>query len=249
MTARKAISKKMRFEVLKRDKFTCQYCGEQSPSVILHLDHIKPVSKGGKNTLLNLVTSCVDCNLGKGARELSDESELEKQKAHLSALAEKQDQIKMMIDWRESMIDSDELMVDSAVMAIDNHLSDWSLSDSSVGKVRSLVCKGKYNQLMDSINNSKVKYGHIEDQEMASEFIAKSLKLFSGDQDPIKKKINYAKGIARNRFSYFDEKSFYTKTSFIKSAELAEDLIQITKDVDNWSQFNALITELEEYHG
>ena len=244
MTKRRAISKKLRFEVLKRDKFTCQYCGKKSPDIILHLDHIKPVSKGGKNTLLNLVTSCVDCNLGKGARELSDESEIEKQKNHLSALAEKQDQIKMMIDWRESMIDSDELMVESVVTVIDNHLKNWSMSDSSMGKVRSLICKGKYNQLMDSIGNSKSKYGYIENQEMANDFITKAIKLFNSDQDPVKQKINYAKGIARNRFSYFDEKSFYIKTNFIESIAQAESLIDIVKSSKNWSEFNNRLDEV-----
>ena len=244
MTKRRAISKKLRFEVLKRDKFTCQYCGKKSPDIILHLDHIKPVSKGGKNTLLNLVTSCVDCNLGKGARELSDESEIEKQKNHLSALAEKQDQIKMMIDWRESMIDSDELMVESVVTVIDNHLKNWSMSDSSIGKVRSLICKGKYNQLMDSIGNSKSKYGYIENQEMANDFITKAIKLFNSDQDPVKQKINYAKGIARNRFSYFDEKSFYIKTNFIESIAQAESLIDIVKSSKNWSEFNNRLDEV-----
>lgn len=47
MTKRKAISKKIRFEVFKRDSFTCQYCGEKAPDVILHVDHIDPVAKGG----------------------------------------------------------------------------------------------------------------------------------------------------------------------------------------------------------
>ena len=244
MSQRKAISKKMRFEVLKRDKFTCQYCGKQSPSVILHLDHIKPVSKGGKNSLLNLVTSCVDCNLGKGARELSDESELEKQKAHLSALSEKQDQIKMMIDWRESMIDSDELMVTSVVKVIDKHLANWSMSPSSIGDVRSLVCKGSYGQLMESIKSAKVKYGHVKDKDMASEFITKSLKLFNQNQDPVKQKVNYAKGIARNRFSYFDERSFYIKTNFIDSIDQAENLIEIVKSSKHWSEFNSRLDEV-----
>ena len=244
MTKRKDISKKMRFEVLKRDKFTCQYCGKQSPDVVLHLDHIKPVSKGGKNTLLNLVTSCVDCNLGKVARELSDESEIEKQKQQLSDLAEKQDQVKLMIKWREQLIDCDELMVDSVVSVIDAHLVNWSMADSSIGKVRSLVCKGKYTALMDSINDAKAKYGHIGDKDIANEFITKALKLFTGDQCPVKKKINYAKGIARNRFSYFDEKSFYIKTNFIESVDQAETLIEIVKSSKNWSVFNNRLDEV-----
>ena len=36
---RKSISKKARFEVFKRDSFTCQYCGRTAPDVVLHLDH------------------------------------------------------------------------------------------------------------------------------------------------------------------------------------------------------------------
>lgn len=70
-TARKAISKKTRFEVFKRDGFICQYCGSHPPSVILHIDHIKAVASGGQNDIDNLVTSCEPCNPGKGARDLS----------------------------------------------------------------------------------------------------------------------------------------------------------------------------------
>ncbi len=65
MADRKPISKKTRFEVFKRDKFTCQYCGRMSPDVILEVDHIKPVADGGTNKLINLITSCRDCNRGK----------------------------------------------------------------------------------------------------------------------------------------------------------------------------------------
>ena len=80
---RKKIQKSVRFEVFKRDSFTCQYCGAQAPEAVLHVDHIKPVSNGGDNSVINLVTSCVACNLGKGAKELSDNSVIGKQKAQL----------------------------------------------------------------------------------------------------------------------------------------------------------------------
>lgn len=46
---RKNISKGKRFDIFKRDGFTCQYCGKQPPGVVLHVDHITPVSKGGTN--------------------------------------------------------------------------------------------------------------------------------------------------------------------------------------------------------
>jgi hypothetical protein len=72
MAKRKNISKKTRFEIFKRDGFSCQYCGAHPPSVILHVDHIHPVVDGGGNDPENLITSCEPCNLGKGARHLSD---------------------------------------------------------------------------------------------------------------------------------------------------------------------------------
>ncbi len=62
-------SKKLRFEILKRDKFTCQYCGRKAPEVKLEVDHIVPRSKGGK-LMKNLKTACYDCNIGKGANTL-----------------------------------------------------------------------------------------------------------------------------------------------------------------------------------
>ena len=65
MAERKSVSTRRRFEIFKRDGFTCQYCGKRPPNTILHLDHIIPVSKGGTNQTENLITACIDCNLGK----------------------------------------------------------------------------------------------------------------------------------------------------------------------------------------
>lgn len=69
-TKRKATSKRLRFEVFKRDAFTCQYCGAQPPNVVLVCDHINPVKLGGLTTIDNLVTSCEACNQGKAANPL-----------------------------------------------------------------------------------------------------------------------------------------------------------------------------------
>ncbi|MEO1147615.1 MAG: HNH endonuclease [Cyanobacteria bacterium J06638_22] len=67
---RKNPSKRMRFEVFKRDGFTCQYCGTQPPENVLVCDHIDPVKLGGKTTLENLITACEKCNQGKAANPL-----------------------------------------------------------------------------------------------------------------------------------------------------------------------------------
>ena len=68
---RKAVSTKTRFEVFKRDGFMCQYCGATPPRVVLHCDHIVAASKGGPRDMDNLITSCSECNMGKGARDLT----------------------------------------------------------------------------------------------------------------------------------------------------------------------------------
>ena len=56
---------KLRFELLKKYNFTCQYCGRKAPEVILQIDHKNPKSKGGKLTEDNLTVACSECNLGK----------------------------------------------------------------------------------------------------------------------------------------------------------------------------------------
>lgn len=63
---RKSIGKKKRFGIFARDEFTCRYCGKQPPEVQLVIDHVMPVAEGGGNDETNLITSCWDCNAGKG---------------------------------------------------------------------------------------------------------------------------------------------------------------------------------------
>ncbi len=75
---RNEITHKLRFDVLERDKYTCQYCGasphgkrNNGEEVELVVDHIVPLDKGGDNKLTNLITACWICNEGKKNRELA----------------------------------------------------------------------------------------------------------------------------------------------------------------------------------
>lgn len=66
------INLRLRFLVMKRDNFKCCLCGAspaKDPSVELHIDHIKPWSKGGETTIDNLRTLCSKCNFGKSNME------------------------------------------------------------------------------------------------------------------------------------------------------------------------------------
>lgn len=72
MTERIQIGKRLRFEIFKRDEFTCVYCGAHPPQALLEVDHVHPVAEGGENDEDNLVTACFDCNRGKAAVPLSN---------------------------------------------------------------------------------------------------------------------------------------------------------------------------------
>ena len=131
---RKNISKKIRFEIFKRDKFTCQYCGEEAPKVILNIDHINPVKNGGDNNITNLITSCFDCNSGKRARLLNDDHIVKKQKKSLNELQERRNQIEMIAQWREDLLDVNNLKVNKICDFI---LKRWNY-DLDIEKKRKL---------------------------------------------------------------------------------------------------------------
>ncbi len=69
-TRDQAVPPRLRFEILKRDNFTCQYCGKKAPDIILEVDHVEPYSLTKNNSPENLITSCKDCNRGKHTKEV-----------------------------------------------------------------------------------------------------------------------------------------------------------------------------------
>lgn len=60
-----AVTKRLRYEILRRDNHTCRYCGGAAPDVKLTVDHVIPSALGGGDEATNLVTACADCNAGK----------------------------------------------------------------------------------------------------------------------------------------------------------------------------------------
>ena len=62
-----AVTKRTRYEVLKRDNHTCRYCGASAPDAKLTVDHVTPTALGGSGDPSNLVAACRDCNYGKAS--------------------------------------------------------------------------------------------------------------------------------------------------------------------------------------
>lgn len=139
MAERKAISKRKRFEVFKRDAFTCQYCGAHPPSAILHVDHIHPVSKGGGNDIDNLITACQPCNSGKSNVELNDVPQSLQDKAAM--VLEREAQIKGY----QSVMDAKRLRLEEEAAQIcevyETFNPGFTLTDKSMVTIRMFIDK------------------------------------------------------------------------------------------------------------
>lgn len=62
-----AITRRMRYEILRRDNHTCRYCGATAPDAKLTVDHVVAQALGGSDDPSNLVAACADCNAGKAS--------------------------------------------------------------------------------------------------------------------------------------------------------------------------------------
>lgn len=140
--ARKPIGNAKRFRIFERDGFRCQYCGGTPPTVILQIDHIHPVSKGGDNDEENLVTSCMRCNAGKGARVIEPQAiprDFRSMADDANARAEQLEAYREAVDRLRTQVD---LAIDQIGMQFwGNEKSTWNPHDSWGGKCRRQVEK------------------------------------------------------------------------------------------------------------
>ena len=156
-TKRQNLSKKIRFEVFKRDKFTCQYCGRMAPDVILEVDHIRPVIDGGNNNILNLVTSCRDCNRGKGKTRLSDDCEIKKQQKQLIDMADKKEQLEMLIDWKDELLAVTDRQIDSICNLIEK-LTHMKVDHNQRNMLYKQLKQFSYTEVYEAAEISILKY-------------------------------------------------------------------------------------------
>lgn len=204
---REPIGKKLRFEVFKRDNFTCQYCGKKAPEVVLHCDHIHPVAGGGKKELLNLVTACDACNLGKGDRKLDDGTVVARQQAQLEELQERREQLEMILQWRDGLVNTE----DEQVEEVADRLRRWGWIPSASAKNDLRKWIKKYG-LADTLAGADESYGiHIQYEngkvtQSSWNYAFKKIPTFanlmrSAKTKPYMPRLAYIQGILRNRLN------------------------------------------------
>lgn len=151
MSNRKQVGKKTRFEVFKRDSFTCQYCGSTPPKAILHVDHINPVSLGGKNSLDNLLTACSDCNLGKGATPLSEIHPSFSMADKAKEIKEREEQLKAYNEMLYQEADRIEGDAWSVVRALENNPEANTCKRSELQSIKMFVKRLPVQKVFDAV--------------------------------------------------------------------------------------------------
>lgn len=200
-------SKKLRFEIFKRDSFTCQYCGRKAPEVVLQCDHIEPAAEGGTADILNLITACFDCNLGKGARRISDQTVLAKQVDQLQELQERREQIEMMIDWRDELLRLSDETIDTVAEKIREKGGGRSPNENGRSKLRRWIKKYGAGEVLIAADDAFDAYLRFEDNrptdeswEIAFVKIPTFLSIRRQEVDkPYIRRLLYIQAIVRNR--------------------------------------------------
>lgn len=123
-----ALSKRKRFEVFKRDRFTCSYCGRTPPAVVLEVDHVIPICNGGTDETHNLATSCFDCNRGKSGIGLDVIPQTVEER--IAIAAEKADQVKRF----ERLLRAEKNRVDKETMRLAEYWCNVLASPDDRGK-------------------------------------------------------------------------------------------------------------------
>lgn len=126
---RTPLSKRQRFAVFKRDSFRCQYCGRTPPDVVLEVDHVQPVARGGSSDVENLLTACFDCNRGKGAEPLSVAPLSVTNRTEI--LKEKQAQLKAYNGLLAKISAAKQADIQGVVDVYDDAFDGWTLDDSA----------------------------------------------------------------------------------------------------------------------
>jgi hypothetical protein len=246
MATRESISKKARFEVFKRDNFTCQYCGAKAPDVILHVDHINPVSKGGGNDILNLITACAGCNGGKSDRLLSDRSEIEKQRGQLEELNERRQQLEWMLEWRDQLERVEDDTLTALVRDWEGRATGYGINDHGRRNLTKWLKRFSVEELLNAIKLASEQYLVFEGDEPTAESVQKAFSMIPrvaggvriAADAPYMRDVFYIRAVLRNRLNYVNEQDVIriTKEAILLGVDV-DRLRQFSKEVRSWTAY------------
>ncbi len=238
------ISKKTRFEVFKRDKFTCQYCGRKSPDVVLEVDHIVPVCEGGTNGMTNLVTACFDCNRGKGKRKISDEKLAILNQNELEELADKKEQNEMFIAWKKEILNLENYQIDEIVSLFEDSVQNkFAINDSGRANLRKAIKTYGFNEVYESMEIAINQYLSVN---ISQSSVQNVIEKYRGICENRKRERQHPEYAWRNKaFNYINKFWSYTNTRMLRiiinqnvqDEESMHYMIEVAKGCSSWTEF------------
>jgi hypothetical protein len=253
---RKALSKKVRFEVFKRDSFKCQYCGHSAPDVVLEVDHIHPVAGGGTNDITNLVTACDSCNGGKSATPLSDDAAVKKSKAQLDQLQARREQIEMMAEWQRGLVDLGELALRAFADLWAGLAVGWHINEAGRATARKWIQQFGVAEVLESARIAGAAYLKFEDGRATQESVTNAFGKIGGvcvtrqrERDcPDIRRLYYIRAILRRRMEegskYFDSREALTlMQDALKRGVTLHQIERAAKDAWSMYRFEAQLDE------
>jgi hypothetical protein len=252
------IPKKIRFEIFKRDKFKCQYCGHSAPEILLQIDHITPVSKGGNNDLLNLITSCFDCNNGKRDKLLSDDTVINKRKEQLEQLQERREQLDMMMSWYDGLQEINLDIQNKLKGHWESLAKGFTISESGILKIKKWSKEFEFGEILTTMDIAAEQYfmfnnGNLTEDSWETAFnkIPAILKVRRDSiENPDLKEFLYIRGMIKNRLRCYDPQ---LTLDWLKAARSwgasIDELKYIARTTVDWRSFSEDIDNLIEQYG
>ncbi len=246
MAVRKTLSKRVRFEIFKRDSFTCRYCGAQAPTVVLEIDHIEPVAKGGSNHALNLITSCSGCNRGKSDRRLDDNSMVTRQRLQAAEAQERAEQIRMMARWQRELLKADDLATDACLALWNEQALTFRAPEEARRELKRLINRFGAAEVMTAVRIACITYVQSENGLVTQESATLAWQKIGGICVNRKRDLTHPhlrdvfriRAILRNRFSYVDlslAKRLLERA--IEAGAEVDRLERDARDARHWSEW------------
>jgi hypothetical protein len=201
------------------------------------------VSKGGKNDILNLITSCYDCNRGKGKHLLKDNETLKKQKEQLNQLQKKREQIEMLVQWKNELYDVENYFANN-IAAMYRRNTFNTLSIKAISIIKKAIDKTAYETVFDTFNyimSENNNYDKMDGEDLAKLILKTSTFNKHLKDNPYMKDVFYLRKILINRFK-INKKDFKTLTL------LKDRLTNAFRSLYNKDEYNMLFEKCKELY-
>lgn len=225
-----------------------------APTVVLEVDHVTPISAGGTNDVLNLVTACFDCNRGKGKKRIDDVSATTRRIPELSARQERLEQIQMLERWYRELGNADREILGLVCRYWEQRCPGWAVNNAGRSTIDKHLRKFGPDVLFEAMRRSADQYiewcgeTDVTEQSWDTAFnkigaICNTIARY-GTNAPLDRLL-YVRGIARNRFADYpgDDEAMSQLVRLHESGLNVDDLHAGVLRSASWTEFGRVAPE------